>query len=63
MIKGDKVCIDKIKELQMKDREKTISAAEKEMMTTLEVCHEVYSARLRIRADGHLHLGRNWISL
>ena len=42
MIKGDKVCIDKIKELQMKDREKTISAAEKEMMTTLEVCHEFY---------------------
>ena len=35
MIKGDKVCIDKIKELQMKDREKTITAAEKEMMTTL----------------------------
>ena len=42
MIKGDKVCIDKIKELQMKDREKTITAAEKEMMTTLEVCHEFY---------------------
>ena len=42
MIKGDKVCIDKIRELQMKDREKTITAAEKEMMTTLEVCHEFY---------------------
>ncbi|MCI7124796.1 MAG: PolC-type DNA polymerase III [Agathobaculum sp.] len=42
MIRGDKVCIDKIKELQMKDREKTITAAEKEMMTTLEVCHEFY---------------------
>ena len=42
MIKGDKVCIEKIKELQMKDREKTITAAEKEMMTTLEVCHEFY---------------------
>ena len=26
----------------MKDREKTITAAEKEMMTTLEVCHEFY---------------------
>ena len=42
MIKGDKACIDKSKELQMKDREKTITAAEKEMMTTLEVCHEFY---------------------
>ncbi len=42
MIKGDKVCIEKIKELQQKDRDKTISSAEKEMMTTLEVCHEFY---------------------
>ncbi len=42
MIKGDKVCVDKIRELQGKDREKTITAAEKEMMTTLEVCHEFY---------------------
>ncbi|MDO4270110.1 MAG: PolC-type DNA polymerase III [Eubacteriales bacterium] len=42
MVRGDKVCIDKMKELQMKDREKTITAAEKEMMTTLEVCHEFY---------------------
>ena len=42
MIKGDKVCIDKIAELKQKDRDKTISAAEKDMMTTLEVCHEFY---------------------
>lgn len=42
MIRGDTVCIDKIKELQEKDRQKTITAAEKEMMTTLEVCHEFY---------------------
>jgi len=42
MIKGDGVCTDKIKELQLKDRDKTITAAEKEMVTTLEVCHEFY---------------------
>ncbi|MCQ5129176.1 PolC-type DNA polymerase III [Butyricicoccus faecihominis] len=42
MIRGDKVCLDKMRELQMKDREKTITAAEKEMMVTLEVCHEFY---------------------
>ncbi len=42
MIKGDKVCVDKIAELQQKEKDKTISAAEKEMMTTLEVCHEFY---------------------
>ena len=42
MIKGDKVCLDKMTELRGKERDKTISAAEKEMMTTLEVCHEFY---------------------
>ncbi len=42
MIKGDKVCMDKVRELQQKDREKTISAAEKETQTTLEVVHEFY---------------------
>ena len=42
MIKGDKVCLDKITELRSKERDKTISAAEKDMMTTLEVCHEFY---------------------
>ena len=40
MIKGDKVCLDKMTELRGKERDKTISAAEKDMMTTLEVCHE-----------------------
>ena len=42
MIKGDKVCLDKMSELRGKERDKTISAAEKDMMTTLEVCHEFY---------------------
>ena len=42
MIKGDKVCLDKMTELRSKERDKTISAAEKDMMTTLEVCHEFY---------------------
>ena len=42
MIKGDKVCLDKMSELRQKERDKTISAAEKDMMTTLEVCHEFY---------------------
>ena len=42
MIKGDKVCLDKMTELRGKERDKTISAAEKDMMTTLEVCHEFY---------------------
>lgn len=42
MIKGDAVCIDKIRELQQKEHDKTISAAEKDMITTLEVCHEFY---------------------
>ena len=42
MIKGDKVCLDKMTELRQKERDKTISAAEKDMMTTLEVCHEFY---------------------
>ena len=42
MITGDKVCLDKMTELRGKERDKTISAAEKDMMTTLEVCHEFY---------------------
>ncbi|MGM9629914.1 PolC-type DNA polymerase III [Butyricicoccus sp.] len=42
MIRGDEVCMDKIHELQQKTREKTISAAENDMMTTLEVVHEFY---------------------
>ncbi len=42
MVLGDTVCLDKIKELKGKDRDKTISAAEKDMMTTLEVVHEFY---------------------
>ena len=42
MIKGDKVVQDKLRELAMKEKEKTITAAEKEMSTTLEVCHEFY---------------------
>ena len=42
MIKGDKVCLDKMSELRGKERDKTISAAEKDMMTTLEGCHEFY---------------------
>ena len=42
MIRGDEVCVDKIHELQQKTREKTISAAENDMMTTLEVVHEFY---------------------
>ena len=42
MIKGDKVCLDKMTELRGKERDKTISAAEKDMRTTREVCHEFY---------------------
>jgi DNA polymerase-3 subunit alpha (Gram-positive type) len=42
MIRGDQVCLDKFKELKQKESDKTISAAEKEMQTTLEVCHEFY---------------------
>ncbi len=42
MIRGDAVCLDKISELQQKDREKAITAAEKETATTLEVVHEFY---------------------
>ena len=42
MIKGDVVCLDKIRELHRKDVDKTISAAEKDTQTTLEVCHEFY---------------------
>lgn len=42
MIKGDAVCLDKIRELHRKDVDKTISAAEKDTQTTLEVCHEFY---------------------
>ena len=34
--------LDKIHELQAKERDKTISAVEKDMMTTLEVVHEFY---------------------
>ena len=36
----------------MKDREKTISAAEKEMMTTLEVCHEFYRRGWAVETNG-----------
>ena len=42
MIRGDKVCMEKIQELHRKDVDKTISAAEKDTQTTLEVCHEFY---------------------
>ena len=42
MIKGDKVVLDKVAELHRKDADKTISAAEKDVQTTLEVCHEFY---------------------
>lgn len=42
MVRGDTVCVAKIAELAEKDRDKTISAAEKETATTLEVCHEFY---------------------
>lgn len=42
MIRGDKVVQDKLRELAVKEKEKTITAAEKEMSTTLEVCHEFY---------------------
>ncbi|HBI63921.1 MAG TPA: PolC-type DNA polymerase III [Clostridiales bacterium] len=42
MIRGDAVCVEKIHELQQKVRDKTITAAENDMMTTLEVVHEFY---------------------
>lgn len=42
MIRSDKVCMEKIQELHRKDVDKTISAAEKDTQTTLEVCHEFY---------------------
>ncbi len=42
MVRGDAVCVAKIQELAEKERDKTISAAEKETATTLEVCHEFY---------------------
>ena len=42
MILGDQVAVDKYHELQRKDADKTISAAEKDVMTTLEVVHEFY---------------------
>ena len=42
MIRGDKVCMEKIQELHRKDVDKTISAAERDTQTTLEVCHEFY---------------------
>lgn len=42
MIKGDAVAVAKYQELRRKENEKTISNAEKDTMTTLEVCHEFY---------------------
>ena len=42
MVRGDAVCLEKIRELHQKEVEKTISAAEKDTQTTLEVCHEFY---------------------
>lgn len=42
MVKGDDICVAKYRELQQKEREKTISAAEKETQVTLEVVHEFY---------------------
>ena len=42
MIKGDKVVLEKFAELRRKEADKTISAAEKDMETTLEVVHEFY---------------------
>ncbi len=42
MVLGDAVCVAKYEELKGKERDKTISAAEKDMMTTLEVVHEFY---------------------
>ncbi|MGE4548942.1 MAG: PolC-type DNA polymerase III, partial [Intestinibacillus sp.] len=42
MIRGDAICVAKIQELAEKERDKTITAAEKETATTLEVCHEFY---------------------
>lgn len=42
MILGDEICVAKIRELQQKERDKTITAIEKETATTLEVVHEFY---------------------
>ncbi len=42
MVKGDDICVAKYRELQQKEREKTISAAEKETQVTVEVVHEFY---------------------
>ncbi len=42
MIKGDAVAVAKYQELRRKESDKTISNAEKDTMTTLEVCHEFY---------------------
>ena len=42
MIRSDMVCMEEIQELHRKDVDKTISAAEKDTQTTLEVCHEFY---------------------
>ena len=42
MIKGDAVAVEKYQELRRKESDKTISNAEKDTMTTLEVCHEFY---------------------
>ena len=47
MIRGDAVCVEKYRELQQKERDKTISAAEKETQTTLEVVHEFYKRGFR----------------
>lgn len=42
MVRGDDICVQKYQELSRKEKDKTISAAEKETMTTLEVVHEFY---------------------
>ncbi|RKJ77856.1 PolC-type DNA polymerase III [Butyricicoccus sp. 1XD8-22] len=47
MIKGDAVAVAKYKELRGKENDKTISNAEKDTMTTLEVCHEFYKRGFR----------------
>ena len=62
MIKGDKVCLDKMTELRGKERDKTISAAEKDMMTTLGGLPRVLPARIYVRADGCVQIGRNALS-
>ena len=42
MIRGDSVVRHKMQELNVKTQEKTATPAEKEMLPTLEVCHEFY---------------------